>query len=184
MFNFQQSQQEYNKNIEALEASLLPKKIAATESNGTLLAKWLMKHCTSNGVVDASVSNMRKGISQLHAAELVDWDVAPGKKIKLVQQERNSEIPNHARDNSPDIKAKITILDDQSKARDAAEADAIIQSAVSLAKNVSRNTHSKSYALRENLQGIIDAKLKQTPNPTPQQAQGILDAVTAKERVS
>jgi hypothetical protein len=184
MYSYIQSTEEYSKNCEALEISLLPKKIAATESNGKLLAAWLLKNCTTNAVVDASVANMRKGISQLHAAGLIDWDVAPGKKIKLVEQERNSAIPNHAKDNSPDIKAKIKALDDLSKARDRAEADAIISSAVSLAKNASRATHSKSYALREQLQGMIDASLKKTPNPTPQQAQAILDAVTAKERVS
>jgi hypothetical protein len=181
---FKQSAQEYSNNIEALEASLLPRKIAVTESNGTLLANWLLKNCSTDGVVDATVGNMRKAISQLHAVNLIDWDVAPGKKIKLVQQERNSEIPNHARDNTPDIAAKIKVLDDASKARDQAAADAIIQSAVSLAKNVSRNTHSKSYALREQLQNIIDVRLKQTPHPTPAQAQSIFDAVTAKERLS
>jgi hypothetical protein len=75
------------------------------------------------------------GISQLHEASLIDWDVAPAKKSnKLVQMDRNTEVPNHARDNSSDIKAKIKVLDDASKARGRAEADSIISSAISLAQ--------------------------------------------------
>jgi hypothetical protein len=181
---FKQSTQEYEKNIQALEASLLPKKIAATQNNGNPLAAWLLKNCSTDGVIDASVGNMRKAISTLHAANLIDWDVAPGKKIQLVQQKRNDAIPNHARDNTPDIAAKIKVLDDQSKARDQIESDTIIASAVSFARNVSRATHSKSYALRESLQAIIDSSLKKVPRPTPKQAQEIYEAVTAKERVS
>jgi hypothetical protein len=182
---FKQNTEEYGKNVEALELSLLPKKIAATQSNGTLLANWLIKNCSTDGIVDASVTNMRRGISQLHEASLIDWIVPPSKKTnQLFQQERNTEIPNHARDRTPEIQSKIRVLDDISKARDTAEADAIISSAVSLARNVSRATHSKSYALRETLQSIIDASLKKTPNPTPAQAQAIFNLVQEKERAT
>jgi hypothetical protein len=181
---FVQDQADFIHNTAAIDKRLLPGVVAQTKQNSDLIAAYLRKNClTKEGLIDASMDNIYKAFVALRS--LLDWVTEPKKMSnKLFQMDRNTEIPNHARDNSEDVKAKIKVLDDASKSRDRAEADAIISSAVSLAKNVSRATHSKSYALREQLQAIIDASLKKTPRPTPAQAQAIFNLVQDKERAT
>ena len=179
---FVQEEAEFTRNTAAVDKRILPGVLAQTKQNADLVAAYLRKNCsTKEGLIDATADNIYRAFAVLRS--LLDWTAEPKKRsTKMFQMD--SKDRNHSRDKSDEIKARIKVLDDASKARDAAEADSIIQSAISLAKNVSRSIHSKSYALRETLQSIIDGSLKKTPNPTPQQAQAILDAVTAKERLS
>jgi hypothetical protein len=181
---FVQDEAEFTRNTTAVDKRILPGVLAQTKENADLVAAYLRKNCsTKEHLIDATVENIYKAFVTLRS--LLDWTTEPKKMSnKLVQMESNDAIPNHARDNSSDIKAKIKVLDDASKSRDAAESASIIASAVSFAKNQSRATHSKSYALRETLQSIIDASLKKTSSPTALQAQAILDAVIAKERAT
>jgi hypothetical protein len=180
---FVQDEAEFTRNLALVDKRILPGVLAPTKQNADVVTAYLRKNCTKDGLIDGTADNIYRAFADLRS--LLDWKVEPKKMSnKLFQMERNTEIPNHARDNSEDVKAKIKVLDDASKARDRADADAIISSAVSLAKNVSRATHSKSYALREQLQGMIDASLKKMPMPSPQQAQAIFNLVQEKERAT
>jgi hypothetical protein len=181
---FVQDEANFVRNTAAVDKRILPGVLAQTKQNADLVAAYLRKNCTTKeGLIDATADNVYKAFVALRS--LLDWAVEPKKMSnKLVQMERNTEVPNHARDNTQDIKAKIAALDAISVKRDKEKSDGIIASAVSFAGNASRATHSKSYALRETLQSTIDSSLKKTPNPSPAQAQAILNLVQEKERAT
>jgi hypothetical protein len=78
-----QSNEEYLKNLEAVEKKLLPAVIKNTAKNGERVVEWMMEpsnDCCSGDVVDASEGNIRKAIDALHGIGFFDWDVPPVKK--------------------------------------------------------------------------------------------------------
>src|ERR1700730_17374983 len=108
---FVQDQAEFVRNTTAVEKRVLPGVVAQTKQNSDLVAAYLRKNCLKDGLIDASVENIYKAFVALRS--LLDWVTEPKKTSnKLVQMDRNSEIPNHARNNTEDIKTKIKILDD------------------------------------------------------------------------
>jgi hypothetical protein len=45
--------------------------------NSDVFWRWLVENCTTNGVTDGSVLNMRQAVGALHRAKVIKWKIAP-----------------------------------------------------------------------------------------------------------
>lgn len=170
MPSFKQSESEYQNNITTVERKILPSKLAATASNGTLLANWIIKNCAEGDVVDASVENILSAIVALDRAGLVDWEIAPVKKPAKKQpdflQTNEGRAPNHAHE------AQVTEVDIQMaqerKRREKLgeqENGKLMSEAAAICRNHSNYPHSRAIRERTELKKEFDRLVASKAHP-------------------
>jgi hypothetical protein len=168
-----QSQQKYLANIEEVAKRMLPAVLAATENNGRLIGSWLAKHCVEaeGDIVDGSTANILRAVDALDKAGLLDWQVAPvkkpAKKRPDVLQSRDGSPINHAK---PDRVSDLDRTMAEEKRRREALGDAanreIMAEAISLVKNHSSVSHSRTYRERATLKSEFDRLVAAGTHPT------------------
>jgi hypothetical protein len=159
MIRWKQNEQEYSANITKVEQKLLPAKLAATVSNGQLLANWLIKNCAEGDVVDASVPNILEAIAVLDKARSIDWEVAPTKTPQKKKpdflQSREGSAVNHARENQI---SEIDIAMAQEKKRREALGDAANDETLSLCHRLVGNHSSSSHSRTNREKAVLKAE--------------------------
>jgi|SRR5882762_4262780 len=149
-----QTSQEYSRNIAAFGESIKPAVLASTPSNGQYMSGWLLKNCTdANGSVDASVDNLRRACSALHAVGQLEWTVAPNQK-KQRDDARTDSAPSQ-----DVVKEAVEKFD----ARVEQEAFAACKSIIASYRG---RVHSITYKSRDILQAKFDELLANKTKPT------------------
>jgi hypothetical protein len=154
-----QTNEEYVRNVEALEKSLLPAVLVNSEANGNLLSGWMLGNCTDrDGVIDASLENLRRGVAALHKAGMIEWSVAPKKRPSEIM---DSGRENHARKEQrfPDpggiqsacdaIRKAVATFDSERERR-------ILHTLRTDCETYRGRTHGRSFAGREKLKAKLD----------------------------
>ncbi len=168
---FKQNQQERAVIFAALEKSILPAVLAAVPSNGQYVSGWLLKNCMdANGLVDASVDNLRRACSALHTAGLLTWTVSPNQK----------QVRNDARSENTDqtgLRSETNLITEAvKKYDDGVEKAALVECETLIAAHRSY-PHSKTYREREQLQAEFQKLLAIKTKPTQ-----IKSALLAKQQ--
>jgi hypothetical protein len=144
----------------------------------------MLKHFQDeNGIVDASVPNLRKAVTALHDAGLIDWTVAPRKR-KEPKNSGDEGRPNHAREDGHDvlgIKSSAKAVRKALESVDEQKAKAILGECERIVTRFTSNPHSKTYAGREALQAELKKLLVETPKPSAKRAAEIKAKLQQKE---
>jgi|SRR6266478_5780541 len=155
---FKQNQQEYEANMIAFEQSILPAVLKKNASIGSYFVGWLQDNCMdANGVIDVSVTNMRRACSALHAAGLLKklWVVAPNQK----------QVRNDARVENTDT-SQTNVVTEAVEKFDATVQQAAAAECLSLIRTYRGPVHSLTYKRRDLLQAKFYELTSQKVKPT------------------
>ncbi len=150
---------EYAKNIQELEKSILPAVLKqASQSNNQLFIGWLLKNCCDQtGVVDASVDNMRRAVSALHKAGLIEWEETKAPKI-LSETMSGPKLRDHAQPEEPRNRTIFHELDDKLKKE---EANVALLPIIRSVENYFCHPHSEMYRRRDKLRKSLREMVRQ-----------------------